>query len=166
MAAEHLPFELISLPPADPSAHRAAAKKDLLTQRRLPGFLYNHHRAAPRYQPSNQLLLAIDMALHTGSPLLRAGEPGTGKTQAADFVGAYFDIPVHKFLVKSTSAAQDLLYEFDAVGYLHWAQSAGRPHWYKIPQPRMARSRHFTPLQLRPRLTVWLSAQAGAVGSL
>ena len=66
------------------------------------------------------------MALHTGSPLLLTGEPGTGKTQAADFVGAYFDIPVYKFLVKSTSTAQDLLYEFDAVGYLHWAQAAGR----------------------------------------
>jgi MoxR-like ATPase len=33
---------------------------------------------------------------------------------------------VFKFLVKSTSTAQDLMYEFDAVGYLHWAQSAGR----------------------------------------
>lgn len=65
------------------------------------------------------------MALHTGSPLLLTGEPGTGKTQAADFVGFYFDIPVFKFLVKSISTAQDLMYEFDAVGYLHWAQSAG-----------------------------------------
>ena len=82
------------------------------------------------------------MALHTGSPLLLTGEPGTGKTQAADFVGAYFDIPVYKFVVKSTSTAQDLLYEFDAVGYLHWAQAAGREpgaakYW---PAPRQARA--------------------------
>ena len=126
MAAEHLPFELISLPPADPEAHHAAEKRELLTKRRLPQFLSNHQRAALRYQPSKDLLLAINMALHTGSPLLLTGEPGTGKTQTADFVGGYFDIPVYKFLVKSTSTAQDLLYEFDAVGYLHWAQSAGR----------------------------------------
>jgi MoxR-like ATPase len=132
MAAEHLPFELISLPPADPAARRAAEKRDLLAQHRLPGFLSSHQWAALRYQPSNELLLAINMALHTGSPLLLAGEPGTGKTQAADFVGAYFGIPVYKFLVKSTSAAQDLLYEFDAVGYLHWAQSAG---WQPAMQP-------------------------------
>jgi MoxR-like ATPase len=126
MAAEHMPVELIPLPPVDPAAHPAAEKKDLLAQRRLSAFLSSHQRAALRYQPSNELLLAINMVLHTGSPLLLTGEPGTGKTQAADFVGAYFDIPVYKFLVKSTSAAQDLLYEFDAVGYLHWAQSGGR----------------------------------------
>jgi MoxR-like ATPase len=72
------------------------------------------------------LLLALNMALHTGSPLLLTGEPGTGKTQAADFVSAYFGIPLFRFLVKSTSTAQDLMYEFDAVGYLHWAQSARR----------------------------------------
>jgi MoxR-like ATPase len=126
MAAEHLPFELISRPPADPTAHRAADKQKLLAQRRLPAFLSSHQQAALRYQPSEALLLAINMALHTGSPLLLTGEPGTGKTQAADFVGAYFDIPVYKFLVKSTSTAQDLMYEFDAAGYLHWAQAASR----------------------------------------
>jgi hypothetical protein len=36
MVAEHLPFELISLPPADPTAHRAAEQRNLLAQRRLP----------------------------------------------------------------------------------------------------------------------------------
>src|SRR5262249_57804149 len=95
----------------------------LLARRQLPRFLSSHQQAALRCQPSNDLLLAINMALHTGSPLLLTGEPGTGKTQAADFVGAYFDIPVYKFLVKSTPTAEDLLYEFDAVGYLRWAQS-------------------------------------------
>src|SRR5215510_16477709 len=125
MAAEPLPFELISHPPADPAAHRAQDKQALLARRQLPHFLSSHQQAALRYQPSNELLLAINMALHTGSPLLLTGEPGTGKTQAADFVGAYFGIPVYKFLVKSTSTAQDLLYEFDAVGYLRWAQSRG-----------------------------------------
>ncbi|MCP5197232.1 MAG: MoxR family ATPase [Gammaproteobacteria bacterium] len=125
MAADDLPFELIAGPVADPAAHDPTRHREWLAQRQPPPFLGNHPQAALRYQPSKELLLAINMALHTGSPLLLTGEPGTGKTQAADFVGKYFDIPVFKFLVKSTSTAQDLMYEFDAVGYLHWAQSAG-----------------------------------------
>ncbi|MBL8398184.1 MAG: AAA family ATPase [Candidatus Accumulibacter sp.] len=117
------PFTLIAQPPADPGAHDPAARKELLQQRRPPRLLGDHRTAALRYRPSDELLLALNMALHTGSPLLLTGEPGTGKTQAADFVSAYFAIPLFKFLVKSTSTAQDLMYEFDAVGYLHWAQA-------------------------------------------
>lgn len=124
MAADQVPFTLIDHLPADHTLHRAGDKKRLLAQRRLPVLLSDHTRAALYYRPSDALLLAINMALHTGSPLLLTGEPGTGKTQAADFIGAYFDIPVFKFLVKSTSTARDFLYEFDAVGYLHWAQAA------------------------------------------
>lgn len=126
MAADDLPFTLITRPPEDPAQHDHRAPQQRLAQRRLPDFVANHKSAALRYQPSEALLLAINMALHTGSPLLLTGESGTGKTQAADFVGAYFGIPVYKFLVKSTSTAQDLLYEFDAVGYLHWAQTASQ----------------------------------------
>ena len=126
MAADDLPFELIAGPVADPKAHDPTRNRQSLARRRPPPFLGNHPEAALRYQPSAELLLALNMTLHTGSPLLLTGEPGTGKTQAADFVSKYFDIPIFKFLVKSTSVAQDLMYEFDAVGYLHWAQSAGR----------------------------------------
>jgi len=126
MAADDLPFELIAGPVADPAAHDPTQSQQWLARRRPPPFLGSHPQAALRYRPSAELLLALNMALHTGSPLLLTGEPGTGKTQAADFVGGYFDIPVFKFLVKSTSTAQDLMYEFNAVGYLHWAQSAGR----------------------------------------
>lgn len=114
------PFDLIRPPPADAEAY------ERLLQRDPPSFLSDHKQAAARYQPSDELLLAINMALHTGSPLLLTGEPGTGKTQAANFISRYFNIKIYKFLVKSTSVAQDLLYEFDAVGYLHWAQAAGK----------------------------------------
>ena len=124
MADNPLPFELIT--PLDPATHRPEHSKKLLAQRQLPRFLSDHQQAARYYQPSKELLLAINMALHTGSPLLLTGEPGTGKTQAAAFVGAYFGIKVYPFVVKSTSVAQDVLYEFDAVGYLHWAQASGQ----------------------------------------
>lgn len=123
---DDFPFELIAGPVADPATYDPIPHRQWLARRRLPPFLGSHPKAALRYQPSDELRLALNMALHTGSPLLLTGEPGTGKTQAADFVGGYFGIPVFKFLVKSTSIAQDLMYEFDAVGYLHWAQSAGR----------------------------------------
>ncbi|MEF8724914.1 MAG: MoxR family ATPase [Candidatus Accumulibacter delftensis] len=121
-----VPFELIAQAPTPPAPHDLAGRKALLARRRPPPFLGNHSQAALLYRPSDELLLALNMALHTGSPLLLTGEPGTGKTQAAAFVSAYFGIPIFKFLVKSTSTAQDLMYEFDAVGYLHWAQSARR----------------------------------------
>ncbi len=124
MTADAVPFELIAR--LDPTTHRPEDHKPLLERRQLPRFLSDHQQAARYYQPSPDLLLAINMALHTGSPLLLTGEPGTGKTQAAAFVGAYFGIKVYAFVVKSTSTAQDLLYEFDAVGYLHWAQAAGQ----------------------------------------
>jgi MoxR-like ATPase len=123
MADNALPFELIAR--LEPTTHRPEEHKKLLERRRLPRFLSDHQQAALSYRPSDDLLLAINMALHTGSPLLLTGEPGTGKTHAATFVGVYFGIEVYPFVVKSTSTAQDLLYEFDAVGYLHWAQAAG-----------------------------------------
>jgi MoxR-like ATPase len=94
MPEYEVPFELITELPRELGAHRAEDKQQLLARRALPPFLSDHRDAARYYQPSKPLLLAINMALHTGSPLLLTGEPGTGKTQAADFVGFYFDIPV------------------------------------------------------------------------
>jgi MoxR-like ATPase len=114
------PFDLIRLPAED---HDAATVRGQLERRRLPPSLGDHAKAARYYRPSPELLTAINMAIHVGAPLLLTGEPGTGKTQVADFVGAYFGISVFKFQVKSTSTADDLKYDFDAVGYLHWAQS-------------------------------------------
>ena len=117
---DRVPFELIRVPGAD---HDPAAAKDRLGRSRLPASLGDHAKAASHYRPSAELLTAINMAIHVGAPLLLTGEPGTGKTQVADFVGEFFGIPRFKFQVKSTSTADDLKYDFDAVGYLHWAQS-------------------------------------------
>jgi MoxR-like ATPase len=79
------------------------------------------------------LEIAINMSLAVGAPLLVTGEPGTGKTQLAYFLGYYFGIQVRPFYVKSTATARDLKYEFDAVSYL---QSAYMVQQGAAPLPR------------------------------
>ena len=86
--------------------------------------LTQHQDAAAYYELDDSLETAANMALAVGAPLLVTGEPGTGKTQLAFFLGHYFGIQVRSFYVKSTSTARDLKYEFDAVGYLQSAYMA------------------------------------------
>jgi len=117
-----LPFEIVTCP-ADPDHQRPKRAQALLARRKLPPSLHDHQAAARHYRPSQDLLMAINMALHVGIPLLLTGEPGTGKTQVADFLAWYFKIPIFKYQVRSGCAAEDLRYDFDAVGYLHWAQA-------------------------------------------
>ena len=97
-----------------------------LERREVADKLTNHRESAPHYQLEPGLETAINMALAVGAPLLVTGDPGTGKTQLAWFLGSYFGIEVRPFLVKSTSTARDLQYEFDAVGYLQAAYAAER----------------------------------------
>jgi len=65
----------------------------------------------------------VNVALAVGAPLLLTGEPGTGKTQVAHYLAWYFDLEEALFplFVRSTTTAEDLLYRFDAVAYLHAA---------------------------------------------
>ncbi|KPA15049.1 ATPase AAA [Candidatus Magnetomorum sp. HK-1] len=59
---------------------------------------------------------AVNVALTLGQPLLVTGEPGTGKTQLASSIAYEFsELPLFSFHVKSTSVAQDLFYQYDAI---------------------------------------------------
>lgn len=129
------PFELVDPARQDPA--RAAA---LLAARRIPSTLGNLKLSAERYVPSDELASALNVALALGMPLLLTGEPGTGKTQVAYYVAAYFGIPnVHQLDVRSMTTAQDLLYEFDSVAYFHAAQ---RPSGTSDGRPQPALLRH------------------------
>jgi MoxR-like ATPase len=121
------PFELIHRPQP---GHRPEAARELLARRPRPPSL-DPAKTVGGFRPGEDHLLAINTALHVGAPLLLTGEPGTGKTVTAAFIAEFFAIPLYSFQVKSTSTAEDLKYDFDAVGYLHWAQSdrdSSTPH--------------------------------------
>jgi MoxR-like ATPase len=75
-----------------------------------------------RYVATGELMLAVNAAVTLGRPLLIKGEPGTGKTQLAQEVAQALDRPLYEWHVKSTSKAQQGLYEYDAVSRLRDSQ--------------------------------------------
>ena len=75
-----------------------------------------------RYVASEDLSLAVNAALTLRRPLLIKGEPGTGKTMLAEEVARALDRPLYAWHVKSTTKAQQGLYEYDAVSRLRDSQ--------------------------------------------
>ncbi len=76
----------------------------------------------PEYIISDDLQLAVDAALTLGRPLLVKGEPGTGKTQLSMEVATLLKAPLFQWHIKSTTRAQQGLYEYDAVSRLRDSQ--------------------------------------------
>jgi MoxR-like ATPase len=74
------------------------------------------------YVVSQDLALAVNAAVTLQRPLLVKGEPGTGKTELARQVAAALDLPLIEWHVKSTTKAQQGLYEYDAVSRLRDSQ--------------------------------------------
>lgn len=72
-------------------------------------------RDPTRYIPDPDLMAAVQVAALLRQPLLLTGDPGTGKSQLADWVGATLKWQVIRYTAKSTSTAGDLLYRFDHV---------------------------------------------------
>jgi len=75
-----------------------------------------------RYIATPDLRMAVNAAVTLSRPLLIKGEPGTGKTQLAEEIARSLARPLFEWHVKSTSKAQQGLYEYDAVSRLRDSQ--------------------------------------------
>jgi len=75
-----------------------------------------------KYVATSELKLAVNAAITLERPLLIKGEPGTGKTMLAMEVAESLGKPLIQWHVKSTSKAQQGLYEYDAVSRLRDSQ--------------------------------------------
>ena len=75
-----------------------------------------------RYVATDDLMMAVNAAITLARPLLIKGEPGTGKTQLAQEIARSLGRPLYEWHIKSTSKAQQGLYEYDAVSRLRDSQ--------------------------------------------
>jgi MoxR-like ATPase len=74
------------------------------------------------YVATDDLRLAVNAAVTLERPLLIKGEPGTGKTMLAEEVANGLGMPLMQWHIKSTTKAQQGLYEYDAVSRLRDSQ--------------------------------------------
>jgi len=93
------------------------SQKMTSTARPIPRF-----NGAQNYVATDDLKLAVNAALTLQRPLLIKGEPGTGKTMLAEEVATALNRPLLQWHIKSTTKAQQGLYEYDAVSRLRDSQ--------------------------------------------
>src|SRR5664280_3010530 len=74
------------------------------------------------YVATQDLMLSVNAAITLKRPLLVKGEPGTGKTMLAEEVAGALNMPLLQWHIKSTTKAQQGLYEYDAVSRLRDSQ--------------------------------------------
>ena len=74
------------------------------------------------YIATEDLTVAVNAAVTLERPLLEKGEPGTGKTELARQVATSLELPMVEWHIKSTTRAQQGLYEYDAVSRLRDSQ--------------------------------------------
>jgi MoxR-like ATPase len=74
------------------------------------------------YIATDDLSLSVNAAIALERPLLIKGEPGTGKTMLALEIAKSLDLPLIEWHIKSTTKAQQGLYEYDAVTRLRDSQ--------------------------------------------
>ena len=79
-------------------------------------------QGSDKYVATQDLMLAVNAAATLQRPLLIKGEPGTGKTMLAEEVASALDMPLLQWHIKSTTKAQQGLYEYDAVSRLRDSQ--------------------------------------------
>jgi MoxR-like ATPase len=74
------------------------------------------------YVATDDLMMAVNAAVTLERPILIKGEPGTGKTQLAIEIAESLGKPLFEWHIKSTTKAQQGLYEYDAVARLRDSQ--------------------------------------------
>ena len=79
-------------------------------------------QGSENYVATQDLMLAVNAAIKLQRPLLVKGEPGTGKTMLAEEVAQALNMPLLQWHIKSTTKAQQGLYEYDAVSRLRDSQ--------------------------------------------
>ncbi|MBL0422147.1 MoxR family ATPase [Ramlibacter sp. AW1] len=79
-------------------------------------------KGSDSYVATEDLMLAVNAAIALQRPLLVKGEPGTGKTMLAEQVAQALEMPLLQWHIKSTTKAQQGLYEYDAVSRLRDSQ--------------------------------------------
>lgn len=86
------------------------------------------------YVATEDLTVAVNAAITLERPLLVKGEPGTGKSVLAEEIARSLDAPLLTWHIKSTTKAQQGLYEYDAVSRLRDSQ---------LGDPRVSDIRHY-----------------------
>ena len=79
-------------------------------------------KGSDTYVATTDLQIAVNAAITLQRPLLIKGEPGTGKTMLAEEVANALGKPLLRWHIKSTTKAQQGLYEYDAVSRLRDSQ--------------------------------------------
>ena len=79
-------------------------------------------KGSQNYVATQDLMLAVNATITLKRPLLVKGEPGTGKTMLAEEVASALNMPLLQWHIKSTTKAQQGLYEYDAVSRLRDSQ--------------------------------------------
>ncbi len=79
-------------------------------------------QSTERYVATRELEVAVNAAVALQRPLLVKGEPGTGKTVLAQEIAKSLGVPLIEWHIKSTTKAQQGLYEYDAVSRLRDGQ--------------------------------------------
>ena len=82
----------------------------------------NKFTGTSTYIAADDLKIAVNAAIGLERPLLIKGEPGTGKTELAIQVAQSLDLKLMEWHIKSTTKAQQGLYEYDAVSRLRDSQ--------------------------------------------
>jgi MoxR-like ATPase len=85
-------------------------------------FIDMKFQGSSNYVATQDLKLAVNAAITLKRPLLVKGEPGTGKTMLAEEVAQALGMPLLQWHIKSTTKAQQGLYEYDAVSRLRDSQ--------------------------------------------